>query len=275
MCAGAESGPWPLPHSYANSVVQALFFCRPFRDCVNTYPSLLSPYSPTDTPLSDLSSSKASSPAQSPGATRSRGWPGSKRVPSGHGRADSGDSSMTLELPRSKRDRSRSRSPSRGPTSLQQPTYPPPASLFEALQSLFRHISSIPPPASYVVSSNKDKDGNPPTPVPSVSKVIAPAAFIAKLKVENVMFQGTMQQVRLAPGPAHSCAGADARSARALKDAHEFLNFLLNKIGEDLAAEDRERRSAAKAKAAAARALATEDSELARAASPCFCARRR
>lgn len=31
-----------------------------------------------------------------------------------------------------------------------------------------------------------------------------------------------------------------------LQDAHEFLNFLLNKIGEDLAADDRERRAAAK-----------------------------
>lgn len=262
--------------SYANSVVQALFFCRPFRDCVNTYPSLLVPFAPGETPSGGLSvqipsgsgssgdSSMASSPLlapgangavpplQSPGSTRTSRWPGSKRVLSGGAKGDATDGSSSLEPPSSNNKRDRSRSPSRTRTSLQQPSYPPPATLFAALQSLFQHISSIPAPA-YAISPNKDKDGNPPVPLPAVSKVIAPAAFIAKLKVENVMFQGTMQQVR--PSPDVRCPVSRLTAYFTRQDAHEFLNFLLNKIGEDLAAEDRERRAAAKA-----RSLAAEES---------------
>lgn len=44
--------------------------------------------------------------------------------------------------------------------------------------------------------------------------VVSPASFIAKLKKENELFRGSMHQ-----------------------DAHEFLNFLLNKIVEDLQSE--------------------------------------
>jgi hypothetical protein len=225
--------------SYANSVVQALFFCRPFRDCVNTYPSLIVPFNPGETPRGGLAvqipsgsassgdSSMASSPLlapgaggavsplQSPGATRTSRWPGSKRVLSGGVKGEGADGSTLLEPPSGSNKRDRSRSPSRTRTSLQQPSYPPPATLFAALQSLFQHISSIPAP-TYAISPNKDKDGNPPVPLPAVSKVIAPAAFIAKLKVENVMFQGTMQQVRL-------CRPSRRRALRLTASAHPHV----------------------------------------------------
>lgn len=49
---------------------------------------------------------------------------------------------------------------------------------------------------------------------PSVRGVVSPTSFITKLKKENELFRGPMHQ-----------------------DAHEFLNFLLNKIVEDLRAE--------------------------------------
>lgn len=49
---------------------------------------------------------------------------------------------------------------------------------------------------------------------PSVRGVVSPTSFINKLKKENELFRGPMHQ-----------------------DAHEFLNFLLNKIVEDLQTE--------------------------------------
>ena len=49
--------------------------------------------------------------------------------------------------------------------------------------------------------------------------IVSPTSFIEKLKKENELFRSTMHQ-----------------------DAHEFLNYLLNKIMEDLEAEMREAR---------------------------------
>ena len=51
---------------------------------------------------------------------------------------------------------------------------------------------------------------------PSIRGVVSPTSFITKLRKENELFRGPMHQ-----------------------DAHEFLNFLLNKIVEDLRAEER------------------------------------
>lgn len=98
----------------------------------------------------------------------------------------------------------------------------------------------------------KDKDGNGGgPPVPSVTTVIAPAAFVGKLKLENEMFRGAMQQVSLF---ARSERRKEAREADLelvcfafeRQDAHEFLNYLLNKIGEDLESDEKERKTASR-----------------------------
>jgi ubiquitin C-terminal hydrolase len=49
-----------------------------------------------------------------------------------------------------------------------------------------------------------------------VTGTIAPQAFIAKLKRDNELFRSTMHQ-----------------------DAHEFLNYLINRVVEDLEEEDK------------------------------------
>ncbi|KZP28893.1 cysteine proteinase [Athelia psychrophila] len=144
---------------YANSVLQALYFCSPFRElllqCAD--PSLPPPqkYSPVaTTPPSPVHTT----------ASAAR------------------------------------RKPERKPTSEALPIIVPnlhpgppipvsPPTLFSALRSLFLHISKNP----------LDKG------------TVAPRAFIEKLKELNVEFRNTNQQ-----------------------DAHEFLNFLLNKIVEEI-----------------------------------------
>jgi ubiquitin carboxyl-terminal hydrolase 9/13 len=77
--------------------------------------------------------------------------------------------------------------------------YPPipksPPTLLSALRSLFLFISKHP----------EDKG------------VVAPRAFIDKLKEVNELFRSTMHQ-----------------------DAHEFLNYLLNKVAEDIEDEKRQ-----------------------------------
>ncbi|KAG8940789.1 hypothetical protein FRC04_005017 [Tulasnella sp. 424] len=76
------------------------------------------------------------------------------------------------------------------PNAPQPPAIPSnPATLHAALRSLFYHIARH----------------------PSGKGVVAPQAFITKLKKENVLFRSSMHQ-----------------------DAHEFLNYLLNKVVEDL-----------------------------------------
>ncbi|KAG8893632.1 hypothetical protein FRC00_010246 [Tulasnella sp. 408] len=79
---------------------------------------------------------------------------------------------------------------SRDPNAPQPPAIPSnPPTLYAALRSLFNHIAHH----------------------PNGKGVVAPQAFITKLKKENILFRSSMHQ-----------------------DAHEFLNYLLNKVVEDL-----------------------------------------
>ncbi|KAL7416839.1 hypothetical protein BDY24DRAFT_378415 [Mrakia frigida] len=254
---------------YANSVLQSLYFCRSFRDCVNTYPSLVTPFvashvPPTFSPLptsatlasvqekvaqAALSNSNHSystpnhspapptpggsqAPSSSPSSTaappekekKASRWPGTKKVLSTTSNAPP---LLSPALPVSSPPSPNASEPTApldpNSTQLVIPHSPvPPASLFIALQTLFRHIASIPPPTYMIPPKDKDGNGGGP-PVPTVTTVIAPAAFVGKLKLENEMFRGAMQQ-----------------------DAHEFLNYLLNKIGEDLESEEKERKTASR-----------------------------
>ncbi|KAI0756042.1 hypothetical protein C8Q80DRAFT_1223021, partial [Daedaleopsis nitida] len=145
---------------YANSVLQALYFCGPFRELLLQYP---------DPSVQEVPALPTPSPI-----------PSSQPQPQQHTNS------------RKKPQRQNSVSE---PSSLHRnapplvPIPPAPPTLLSALRSLFLHISRNP----------VDKG------------TVAPRAFIDKLKELNELFRGSAHQ-----------------------DAHEFLNFLLNKIMEDM-----------------------------------------
>ncbi|KAJ7361359.1 hypothetical protein DFH08DRAFT_371697 [Mycena albidolilacea] len=147
---------------YANSVIQALYFCTPFRDLLIQAPdsSLVAEVPP---PLSV----QVPTPVVAAPIVPLRRKP--ERKPS-----TSEPNGLVLH-----------------PPIPGIPSSPP--SLFSALRSLFVYISTN----------------------PAEKGTVAPRAFIDKLKEFNELFRSTMHQ-----------------------DAHEFLNYLLNKIVEEIE-EDR------------------------------------
>ena len=155
-------------HSYANSVLQALYFCGPFRDLLIQHPD---PSVPDIPPLPLL----PPTPSPPPQLQTTSG----RRKPT--------------------RTASISEPPSVHPDAPPAIPIPPsPPSLLSALRSLFLHISRNP----------ADKG------------TVAPKAFIEKLKELNELFRGSQHQ-----------------------DAHEFLNFLLNKIMEEMEEDERKQHS--------------------------------
>ncbi|KAI3621810.1 hypothetical protein WG66_015992 [Moniliophthora roreri] len=152
---------------YANSVIQALYFCTPFRDLLIQSPDSSLPLAVVET------TSTVASPTPPPPSATVRRKPERKL-------SSSGTPGDVLPLPPVANN---------GGTPI--PTSPP--SLFSALRSLFLHISTN----------------------PSDKGTVAPRAFIDKLKEVNELFRSTMHQ-----------------------DAHEFFNYLLNKVVEEIE-EDR------------------------------------
>ncbi|PFH49669.1 hypothetical protein AMATHDRAFT_4676 [Amanita thiersii Skay4041] len=144
---------------YANSVLQSLYFCAPFRDLILQALDRPSSQLPSETPPPASSKlSTSSPPALAP---------------------------------------IRRKAPESPENVLQHPIYAIPSSpptLFSALRSLFFYISSH----------------------PSEKGTVSPRAFIDKLKEVNELFRTSMHQ-----------------------DAHEFLNYLLNKIVEEVEDEKR------------------------------------
>ncbi|KIP05525.1 hypothetical protein PHLGIDRAFT_128834 [Phlebiopsis gigantea 11061_1 CR5-6] len=161
---------------YANSVLQALYFCGPFRELLVQYPDPSVPEVPLPPPVIPLPA-----PPPPPQAT-TRPKPVRK-----------GSISETFGFPTPSHAPT-SPSPSR-PTPPSVPIPPAPPTLLSALRSLYLHISRNP----------ADKG------------TVAPKAFIDKLKELNELFRSTMHQ-----------------------DAHEFLNYLLNQIVEEMD-EDRKK----------------------------------
>lgn len=154
------------PRSYANSVLQALYFCSPFRELVLQYPdpSLVLPHKPV---------AGAHAPLLSTATT--------KRKPERKATSESLPINGVIHSP--------------GPSI---PSSPP--TLFSALRSLFVHISSNP----------VDKG------------TVTPRVFIEKLKDVNSEFRNMNHQ-----------------------DAHEFLNFLLNRIVEEIVEDRKHQQEAA------------------------------
>ncbi|KAL1728230.1 hypothetical protein EV714DRAFT_168846, partial [Schizophyllum commune] len=153
---------------YANSVIQALYFCTPFRDLMIQAHDPSAPQTPRLLP-------NASPP---PPLAPIRRKPERKGSVSGPAPADG--------TPPQSHGALQSASAS-SPVVYTIPSNPP--TLFSALRSLFLHISTN----------------------PAEKGTVAPRAFIDKLKEMNELFRSTMHQ-----------------------DAHEFLNYLLNKIVEEV-----------------------------------------
>jgi ubiquitin carboxyl-terminal hydrolase 9/13 len=148
---------------YANSVLQALYFCTPFRDLLlQEAQPVQSRQDPASSPLTPSTPNK-SPPPLTP----------LRRKPEPQPSVSAPQSEVSTGNP---------------PKVVYHiPASPP--TLISALRSLFLHISSHP----------REKG------------TVAPRAFIDKLKELNENFRSTMHQ-----------------------DAHEFLNFLLNRIVEEI-----------------------------------------
>lgn len=152
--------------SYANSVLQALYFCGPFRDLVVQYPDPSSPDVPVPLMLPGPSVAVPTSPLSKSKPTRRPSVSDAHTVSSPQPCSVPGPST---------------------PSPLPIPASPP--TLLSALRSLYIHISRN----------------------PADRGTVAPRAFIDKLKELNELFRSTMHQ-----------------------DAHEFLNYLLNQIVEEI-----------------------------------------
>lgn len=194
---------------YANSVLQALYFCDPFRDLIINSPDRSFLY-PSE-PISSATSAQASPAAKQPAK------PETKPTAAVHKRPISG--SHPSADPRPDASAKADADEAANAQDLGPPIPASPPSLFSALRSLFIHISQHP----------HDKG------------TVNPNAFITKLRKENELFRTTMHQ-----------------------DAHEFLNYLINRVVEDIEEEDtllRKRENAAivKEKGATLSPLATED----------------
>ena len=149
--------------SYANSVLQALYFCNPFRELLLQLPDPSAPSEP--------SIAQAPHTAQSPPLTAAV-----RKKP---------ERKFSVTDPRGTSETGSNNAPT-----LPAPLIPStPRTLSSALRSLFAHISKHP----------GDKG------------TVAPRAFIEKLKELNELFRSSMHQ-----------------------DAHEFLNYLLNRIVEEI-----------------------------------------
>ncbi|KAF5357435.1 hypothetical protein D9757_013329 [Collybiopsis confluens] len=153
--------------SYANSVLQALYFSAPFRDLLLQSPdaSVLTGAGDAPPPPENVNVSPLVPVRRKPERQASTSGPASLPIPY---------DGAVIPLP----------------AAVPIPTNP--TSLFSALRSLFLHISTHP----------LDKG------------TVAPSAFIEQLRRANELFRSTMHQ-----------------------DAHEFFNYLLNKIVEEVEEE--------------------------------------
>ncbi|KAF7726079.1 hypothetical protein EC973_009053 [Apophysomyces ossiformis] len=167
---------------YCNSVLQALYYCKPFRECVTSFPHPIAtlpstPQTNQHTPITTPSTPNFSSPPPSASINRKssiNGNPSSaQKQISRNGISSGGIIPTSVE----KDHNGFNLAPGMEDT------------LFAALKDLF-----------WKISTHKKKSG-----------IVAPVNFINKVKKENELFRSSMHQ-----------------------DAHEFLNYVLNTIAEDV-----------------------------------------
>ncbi|KAG0169692.1 hypothetical protein DFQ30_003318 [Apophysomyces sp. BC1015] len=169
---------------YCNSVLQALYYCKPFRECVTSFPH----------PIATLPSAPQTNPSTPTAAA-------APLIPNSTTSSPSGTinrkNSINGNSPTLQKQTLRSGVTSGGiiPTSVEKDhngfNLAPGMedTLFAALKDLF-----------WKISTHKKKSG-----------IVAPVNFINKVKKENELFRSSMHQ-----------------------DAHEFLNYVLNTIAEDV-----------------------------------------
>ncbi|CEG69609.1 Putative Ubiquitin carboxyl-terminal hydrolase [Rhizopus microsporus] len=180
---------------YSNSVVQALYFCKPFRHCVLNYPQPTFPeISTPQTPLANGNghySFPSSTSITSTTAVPSNGSISTKLTSrnSINGMSNSTSSSNNSSNTNGNHTNTGSTTTVEKDQNSINLTPGMEDTLFSSLKDLF-----------WKISTHKKKTG-----------VIAPVNFINKVKKENELFRSSMHQ-----------------------DAHEFLNYVLNTIAEDV-----------------------------------------
>ncbi|KAI9302936.1 hypothetical protein BJ944DRAFT_269165 [Cunninghamella echinulata] len=163
---------------YCNSVLQALYYCKPFRECVTNYPQPISTLLPT---YNNIMINGNGSPSSNPNVSNIQHH--MKNNSSSNGNNNNASPSVGRKsLPRTPTNEKPLQSSANLSPGMED-------TLFAALKDLFLEIST-----------HRKKTG-----------VVAPEKFINKVKKENELFRSSMHQ-----------------------DAHEFLNFLLNTIAEDV-----------------------------------------
>ncbi|KAI8802786.1 hypothetical protein BJ742DRAFT_532129 [Cladochytrium replicatum] len=193
---------------YCNSVLQALYFCKPFRDCLLTYnyPSsaILTAAAaesislfPPNVPSSPLSANQNLKPSPSGISLASKNANSASMTLN---RSGLGSASVMGTI--SRRESNAAKFPPQSPTMS-------PAAAFDGFEpssigedTLLSHLQDL----FAKVATQKKRTGT-----------IAPTAFIQKVKKENELFRSTMHQ-----------------------DAHEFFNYLLNEIAETLLSHQKE-----------------------------------
>ncbi|KAH7338857.1 hypothetical protein B0J17DRAFT_717296 [Rhizoctonia solani] len=183
---------------YANSVLQALYFCDPFRQLVCDAPDRSYPTTPESIAAAQAAVAQLQPPpppAQTPKPAHVRRPSAADLSMPAHAGFAGGSGLVASAFmgPPAAAPHKTTSAPTPAPIVNVGPVIPPlPPSLFSALRSLFIHIAANP----------ADKG------------TVSPRAFVEKLKKENELFRSNMHQ-----------------------DAHEFLNYLLNSVVEDLTHE--------------------------------------
>jgi hypothetical protein len=216
--------------SYANSVLQSLYFSKPFRELVEAYvrpgASIFSPPSVPGSPLSNRPStiSSTSSRPKSAGptapSTSSKKPPSRGGIPPGGGRSGmSGGHKRQASVPGSETSDSPAapNSTTSGAPLTQTTTQTSFTGVGTPLLSNGALASETPLAESTLLTTLHDLFVAISS-QPKTTGTVAPQAFINQLKRDNEFFRSTLHQ-----------------------DAHEFLNYLVNMIAEALEKEEKDR----------------------------------
>jgi ubiquitin carboxyl-terminal hydrolase 9/13 len=248
---------------YCNSVLQALYNCEPFKQFVESYPSIPPPTTALGPPPGEANFPKKDDPPSSPLATKrdnpfdspaqsspARGWKLGRR-----------QSSIAQEKPATPVEKAPER---RIPLAnypvlpLPDPNQPPP-SVFETIQTLFHHLTVSPP--HQPLPSRKDPKKEQEQ-VQTASVLAAPSTPTSPSENKDLP-QGPPLLASLPPpsaprGGGPFSAGSLGRGVvrpedvlktikrenemfrgMAQQDAHEFLGWVLNKVSEEVEQVDK------------------------------------
>lgn len=206
--------------SYCNSVLQALYFCRPFRECVIAYSPinainaiLKQHHSPSLDNVNSLSVTSSLPNITSIGNSLSSNSNGH-----GHQKSRSTTAAKTggncniasSDPPKQKLPINDANLRNREESSTQSVSKSTPPELLNLAESMGKeeNLLGCLQEVFVKVTNQKKRTGS-----------IGPSAFVTRLKKENELFRSTMHQ-----------------------DAHEFLNYTLNNIAEILLRQQRELR---------------------------------